>query len=98
MYQFMFIDAGDAAAHRIAMTNGRKLDRYRYTVSPGVEIDTALGRMATLHLVKQHRPDESRAEIWLPRSIAICPSSWWYWRKTAHATSRFITKLEITNP
>jgi hypothetical protein len=65
MYQFMFLDLAHRDRFELAMTNGRKLNQHWYTIRPGVEIDTAFGRMTTLHLVKQHRPDESGAEIWL---------------------------------
>lgn len=65
MYQFMFLDLGNRERIEVAMTNGRKLNQHWYTVRAGVEIDTAFGPMKTLHLVKQHRPDESGAEIWL---------------------------------
>jgi hypothetical protein len=65
MYQFMFLDLANRGKFELAMTNGRKLNQHWYTIRPGVEIDTAFGRIATLHLVKQHRPDESGAEIWL---------------------------------
>jgi Protein of unknown function (DUF3108) len=65
MYQFMFLDLARRDRFELAMTNGRKLNQHWYTIRPDVEIDTAFGRMTTLHLVKQHRPDESGAEIWL---------------------------------
>lgn len=65
MYQFMFLDLAGRGRFELAMTNGRKLNQHWYTVEPGVEIDTAFGPMKTVHLVKQHRPDESGTEIWL---------------------------------
>lgn len=66
MYQFMFMPLGKARYVDFAMTNGRKLDRYRYRVTPDVEIDTPLGRLKTLHLVKQRDdPGDSEAELWL---------------------------------
>lgn len=65
LYQFMFIAPDKSRQMEISMTNGRKLDRYQYSVEPGVELDTPLGRIATVHLVKQRQPDESQTEIWL---------------------------------
>ncbi|MEK6594842.1 MAG: DUF3108 domain-containing protein, partial [Pseudomonadota bacterium] len=47
------------------MTNGRKLEQYRYAVIPDAEIDTPLGRIKSLHLVKQRESDEAATEIWL---------------------------------
>jgi hypothetical protein len=77
------------------MTNGRKLDRYRYAVSPEVEIDTALGRMTTLHLVKQHRPDESGAEIWLAPQHRYLPVRVLVLEEDGSRYEQFITRLDI---
>lgn len=65
MYQFMFYRYDGRRALDFPMTNGRKLDRYRYAVQENVEIETPLGRMATLHLVKQRDPGDTETEIWL---------------------------------
>lgn len=73
MYQFMFFDYGGRRELAFAMTNGRKLDRYRYTVTHDVEIDTPLGRMSTLHLVKQRDPGDSETEIWLAPQYRYLP-------------------------
>jgi hypothetical protein len=73
MYQFMFLAPDKTRRLEIAMTNGRKLGHYLYTVQPGVEIETPLGRMTTLHVVKQHRPDESGTEIWISPQHRFLP-------------------------
>lgn len=65
MYQFMFYSYDGPREIAFPMTNGRKLDRYRYAINPEVEIDTPLGRMKTLHLVKQREAGDSETEIWL---------------------------------
>lgn len=65
MYQFMYMRLDKSRIVEFAMTNGRKLDRYRYRVTPDVEIDTALGRLRTLHLVKERDPGDTAAEVWL---------------------------------
>lgn len=65
MYQFMFMRLDRMRVIEFPMTNGRKLDRYRYRITPDVEIDTALGKLKTLHLVKEREPGESTAEVWL---------------------------------
>jgi hypothetical protein len=65
MYQFMFLEFGKLKQIEVPMTNGRKLDQYRYSVTPDAEIDTPLGRIRTLHLVKQREPDQDSTEIWL---------------------------------
>ena len=96
LYQLMFLAPGKQQSLEIAMTNGRKLGHYQYTVQPGVEIDTPLGRMTTLHVVRQHKPDENGAEIWvspqhrfLPVKVLLDEDGTRY--------EQVITKLEI-NP
>lgn len=65
MYQFMLLRYDGKDEIEFAMTNGRKIDRYRYLITRAVEIDTALGRVATLHLVKQREPGDTVTEIWV---------------------------------
>jgi hypothetical protein len=77
------------------MTNGRKLDRYRYTVTPNVEIDTPLGRISTLHLVKQHRPDESATEVWLSPRHRFLPVKVMVQEEDGARYEQFVTRLEI---
>jgi hypothetical protein len=73
MYQFMFLAYDRVSEFAFLMTNGRKLDRYRYSVTPAVEIDTPLGRMSTLHLVKLREPGDSVTEIWIAPQHAHLP-------------------------
>lgn len=65
MYQFMFLAPDKPRQIEISMTNGRKLDRYLYSVEPGVSVETALGRVEAVRLVRQRQPDENATEIWL---------------------------------
>ncbi len=95
MYQFMFMAPEKLQRLEFTMTNGRKLDRYRYTVSSGVEIDTPLGRMTTLHLVKQHRPDESGTEIWLSPQHRYLPVRVLVLEEDGSRYEQFITRLDI---
>jgi hypothetical protein len=55
------------------MTNGRKVDQYRYTPGQDTALDTPLGRLAVLHLVKQHAAGETATEIWLAPDRAMMP-------------------------
>ena len=95
MYQFMFLDLANRGRLEIAMTNGRKLNQHWYTVQPGVELDTALGRMTTLHLVKQHRPDESGAEIWLAPQHRQLPVRMVVLDDDGYRVEHVLTKLEL---
>jgi hypothetical protein len=65
MYQFMFLKPERIRQLEFPMTNGRKLSRYRYVATDDVEIDTGLGRLKTVHLVKQRDPDDPVTEVWI---------------------------------
>jgi hypothetical protein len=65
MYQFMFLQPDHPQVLRLTRTNGRKLEQHSYAVTTGVEIVTPLGRMTTVHLVRQHQPNEDGVEVWL---------------------------------
>lgn len=73
MYQLMYLVNERTARLEFAMTNGRKLDRYRYEVVPDAEIDTPLGRMKAVHLVRQRDAGESQTELWLAPQFHYLP-------------------------
>lgn len=98
MYQFMFLELGKLQRFELAMTNGRKLDHHLYSVQAGVEIGTPLGRMSTVHLVKDHRPDETGIEIWLAPQHRYLPVRLLVLEKSGSRYEQVITKLEITGP
>lgn len=98
MYQFMFIELEQLQRFELSMTNGRKLDHYLYTVQAGVEIDTPIGRMTTIHLVKQHRPDESGTEIWIAPQHRNLPVKMLILEEDGARYEQVITKLEIKSP
>jgi hypothetical protein len=65
LYQFTFLPLERIVKLDFAMTNGRKLDQYQYRVAGEVEIETGMGRLKTLHLVKQREPGDTVNEVWL---------------------------------
>jgi hypothetical protein len=65
MYQFMFLPPERIRQLDFSMTNGRKIDRYRYRATEDVEIDTGVGRLRTVHLVKQREPSDTVTEVWI---------------------------------
>jgi hypothetical protein len=95
MYQFMFLSREKLQRLEFPMTNGRKLDHYVYTAQPGGDLETRLGRMATLHLVKQHRADESGAEIWLAPQYSFLPVKLLIQEEDGTRYEQFITSLEL---
>ena len=73
LYHFMFVGVERLREISFAMTNGRKLDHYRYTPGSDTMIETPLGRLAVIHLVKRHAPGETATEIWLAREHSLLP-------------------------
>ena len=73
MYHLMHLVKAKPRSIEFSMTNGRKVDQYRYDVTPDIVIDTPLKRVNTLHLVKQREADDSRAEIWLAPEFHYLP-------------------------
>ncbi len=95
LYQTMFAAPDKSRVMEVSMTNGRKLDRYRYSVDPGVEIDTPLGRLETVHLVKQREPNESAAELWLSPKHRYLPVRMVVVEKNGSRYEQAATRLEI---
>jgi hypothetical protein len=97
MYQFMFYTFGRRARLELAMTDGRRLAHYQYLVTPNVEIDTPLGRMTALHLVKQTEPDGSGTEIWLARNRRFLPVKMLIRESNGMRYEQVATRIEIRN-
>lgn len=57
----------------LAISNGRKLERYRLEVVGEEDIYTPMGKLHTLHLRKLRDPDEEGAEIWLGLEYRLLP-------------------------
>ena len=76
MYQLMFAARNlnlKSPFMEFAMTNGRKLERYRYAVQRDVVIDTPFKRLNTIHLVKEREPDDSGTEVWIAPEYGNLP-------------------------
>lgn len=95
MYQLMFWPIARMNQVEFALTNGRKLDQYRYKVNQEVELTTPLGKMKTLHLVKQHAPGETGTEIWLSLQHQYFPVRVMYIEKDGVRFEQVIKTLEI---
>ncbi|MDD2685404.1 MAG: DUF3108 domain-containing protein [Gallionella sp.] len=72
MYQFMFINT-DNSKIEFPMTNGSKLDNYRYAIKPNQRIETPAGKFNTRYLDSQAKQGESRTEIWLATEHSNLP-------------------------
>lgn len=65
MYQFMYLAPLPSGTLDFPMTNGSKLDNYRFAVSAGKKLTTPAGEFDTLYLDSQPQKGENRTEIWL---------------------------------
>ncbi len=67
MYQFMRARAVEGTM-KVAMSNGRKVERYTYRLVGEEKLATPAGEFDTLHFERvTSKPDESRAEVWLAK-------------------------------
>jgi len=98
MYQFMFLSREKLQRLEFFMTNGRKLDHYLYTAQSSGDLETRLGRLATLHIVKQHRADESGAELWLAPQYRFLPVRLLIQDEDGTRYEQVITRLEFKGP
>lgn len=74
MYQFMFLPRERLRDLAFQMTsNGKKIENYRYQLAGEETLDTPLGKLATLHLVKQREAGDNGVEIWLSPSHHMFP-------------------------
>jgi hypothetical protein len=71
MYQFPPLQGIDKAP--VTVSNGKKVERYDFQISPDEEIDTALGKLLTVRLHKMHGPNEEGLDIWLAREYRLFP-------------------------
>jgi hypothetical protein len=95
MYQLLFLPLERMRFVEFPMTNGRKLDHYRYQITPDVEVETPIGRLKALHLVKQREPNESAAELWLATEHHRFPVKLVIVEKNGMRFEQIIQTLEI---
>jgi Protein of unknown function (DUF3108) len=95
MYQLMFALPNKAPVLDFSMTNGRKIEKYRYTARPDVTIDTPFKRLNTIHLVKQREADDTGTEIWVAPEYGNLPVKLLIIEDDGVRYEQIVTKLEI---
>ncbi len=73
MYQFMFLPIAGMKELRFDMTNGSKVDDYRYAIAMGQSVTVPLGTFDAAYVASPREPGASRTEIWLALSHANFP-------------------------
>ena len=95
MYQLMFSVQKKTPFMDFAMTNGRKLEKYRYSAQPSVTIDTPFKRLDTIHLVKQREADDTGTEIWIAPEYGNVPVKVLIIEDDGVRYEQVVTKLDI---
>jgi len=95
MYQFLFLKAKEAGKLDFAMTNGKKIEPYRYRLAGNELINTPLGKLHTLHLVKQREADDNSVEVWLARDRHLFPVKLLIVENDGTRFEQTITQLEF---
>lgn len=95
MYQFLFLAPEQLRELKFAMTNGRKLDQYRYVVGPDTALDTPLGRLPVIHLVKQLAPGDTATELWLAKDHSLLPVKMRIVEDDGSRFEQVITRIEM---
>jgi hypothetical protein len=63
MYQFMFVPP--LAQMELSITNGKKLDSYRYAFEGEETLSTKMGDLHTLHISRTRGDSDDKTELWL---------------------------------
>ena len=95
MYQFMFLPAEKLSGLDFHMTNGKKIEPYRYHLAGAELIDTPLGKLNTLRLVKQREPDDNAVEVWLAPERNFFPVRLLILENDGSKFEQVITRLEF---
>ena len=95
MYQFMFLAPDASDTIEVDVMNGRRVERYTYTVTRDVAQDTPLGRLDTVHLVKRREPGDPQNEIWLSPEHAYLPVRMTIVERNGTRYEQLITSLDL---
>jgi hypothetical protein len=96
MYHFMFTQSEQLRDLEFQMSrNGRKVEHYHYQLAGSEQLDTKLGKLNTLHLIKKREPDDNGVEIWLAQDHNLFPVKLLILEKDGTKYEQVITRLEI---
>lgn len=95
MYEFMFVGPRQPRRLEVAVSNGRSLDHYIYVVTPDVEQDTPLGRLKTVHLVRERESGGAQNEIWLSPEHGYLPVRMLIIERDGTRYEQIIAKLDL---
>ncbi len=95
LYHFMFMPFDKLKLATFPMTNGKKIQLYRYQVTGREQLETRIGKMDTVHLVKQREAgDSNQIEVWLARERDFMPVRVLIVERDGTKFDQVITRLE----
>jgi hypothetical protein len=95
MYQFMFLPAERLSNLAFHMTNGKKVEAYRYQLAGQETLNTALGKLATVHLIKQREAGDNAVEVWLAPEYNHLPVKVLIVENDGSKYEQTITRIEV---
>jgi hypothetical protein len=95
MYQFMFLTSEKVRVLEFPMTNGKKIENYRYELAGTEELETPAGKIKTLHLAKHRDPGENGTEVWLAADRHLFPVKLLILENDGSKFEQIITRLDI---
>lgn len=93
MYQFMFTPP--LQEMHLAITNGKRLKTYDYSFDGEETLETAMGALRCMHIVKSSGDGEEKAEVWLAADYHYLPVKISKTEKDGTVTERIATRLQI---
>ena len=95
MYQFMFLPLQNADTLNFPMTNGSKLDNYRYVITRDQTVKVPAGEFKVIYLDSQVKPGESRTEIWLATQYHNLPCKMIITEANGDQFTQVLSKFDI---
>ncbi len=95
MYQFMYTTFLHQDTLSFAMTNGSKLDNYRYAIGQLQQLTTPAGKFEVRYLDSQGKPGENHTEIWLETQYNL-PCKMVITDTSGERMSQILSALKIT--
>ena len=95
MYQFPPLAHTEIA--EVSVSNGKKIEHYRFEIAANETIDTPLGKLLTVHLHKMHAANEEGLDIWLAREYRLFPVKMSFTEKNGEVSGEaVITDIRVS--
>lgn len=91
MYQYMFVPP--LLEMELSVTNGKKLSHYVYTFEGEESVNTGLGDLRSLHIVKKNGESEEKTELWLAIDHHYLPIKIRKTEKDGKSYEQLVTRL-----